>query len=348
MFAALLGGLAAQALLVPIQTTLAQPAPLSRPAPLQSYGLGLPPTPATDLQRTLEQIAAVPGGDVGVAVIDLTTGRTISVNGTRAFPMASTVKVAIAATYLAEVEAGRRALSDMIPVDDRLRLRSDGITFFTPHSGVTLSAANLIELMLTRSDNTATDVLLANLGGPRTVQGWLKSNRIDGLRVDRTIAELLLDRRGARRAPGKNAAETLRQWEPVAAGSVSMEEVAVERPSSDQDLDPRDSATPLGFATFLRRIHDGSLLKPASRNFLFSVMSRCITGANRIKGLLPSSTPVEHKTGTLSSITDDVGFISLPGGRRLVVTAFARGGTNRSAVIARAARAAYDAFTASP
>lgn len=344
MLAAFLGGLAAQAFLVPIQTTPATPTPL---APYH-YNLSAVRAPAVDLQRTLEQIAAVPNGDVGLAVIDLSTGRTISVHGERAFPMASTVKVAIAATYLAEVEAGRRTLSDMIPVDDRLRLRADGIAFFTPHPGVTLSAANLIELMLTRSDNTATDVLLANLGGPRTVQGWLRNNGIEGLRVDRTIAELLLDRRGVRRAPGKNAAETLRQWEPVTPGSVSSEDLVVERPSVDQDRDPRDTATPLGFATFLRRLHDGNLLKPDSRDFLFAVMSRCITGANRIKGLLPPATPVEHKTGTLSSITDDVGFISLPDGRRLIVAAFARGGANRSAVIARAARAAYDAFTATP
>ncbi|MCA1654270.1 MAG: class A beta-lactamase-related serine hydrolase, partial [Sphingomonadales bacterium] len=119
-------------------------------------------------------------------------------------------------------------------------------------------------------------------------------------------------------------------------------------PNTTFDRDPRDTATPLGYAEFLRRLYGTSLLKPASRDFLFSVMRRCLTGSNRIKGLLPPGTPVEHKTGTLAGITDDVGFISLSDGRRVIVAAFARGGSNRPTLIARAARAVYDAFAAAP
>ena len=350
MMGSLLVGLAAQSLLVPIQTTLPPPAPLVQPAPLQPYQSGLT-SPVAALQRELDRIAALPSGEIGVAVVDLTTGRTVSVNGTRAFPMASTVKLAVAAHYLAEVEAGHRSLDRMIPVSSRLRLRSDGITFFSPHDGVTLSAANLIELMITRSDNTATDVLLADLGGPSATQAWLRRKDVTDLRIDRNIAELLLDRRGARATGGSTAAMTLRRWDPVSPGSVSLvttEESAPEQASAVFDRDPRDTATPLGFATFLRRLYNGQLLKPQSRDFLFGVMGRTLTGANRIKGLLPPATPVEHKTGTLSTHTSDVGFVVLPNGRRLIVTAFARGGSNRSAVIARAARAAYDAFAFAP
>ena len=40
------------------------------------------------------------------------------------------------------------------------------------------SAAQLIELMLTRSDNAATDVLIRNLGGPGRVQEWLNFNNM--------------------------------------------------------------------------------------------------------------------------------------------------------------------------
>ncbi len=326
----LLGALAAQALAVPPSATAPPPALFGGRAP------------ATDLQRQLETIAAVPSGEFGIAVIDLQSGRQFAVNGDRPFPMASTVKVAIAATYLANVDAGRRTLEDMIPVDDRLRLRADGITFYTPHPGVTLSAANLIELMLTRSDNTATDVLLQALGGPQVVDTWLRSNRVSGVRVDRTIAQLLLDLRGARAARGQTPAEALRRWDPVAAGSVAEPDSDEARPSTN--LDQRDTAAPAAFADFLRRLYKAELIKPASRDFLFHVMARCITGSNRIKGLLPAGTPVEHKTGTLNGVTDDVGFVSLPDGRRVIIAAFAKGGAGRPTVIARAARAVYDAF----
>ena len=329
----------------------ATPAPMAvlQPAPLYRAPYAASPTASiADLQRRLEAIAAVPAGDVGISAIDLSTGRQLSVNGARAFPMASTVKVAIAATYMAEVDAGHRTLATMIPVDYRLRLRADGITAFAPHDGVSLSAANLIELMLTRSDNTATDVLLADLGGPGTVEKWLELNHVTGLRVDRTIAQLLIARRGVRVASGSTEAEALRRWEPVTPGSVSEnDDERVTGSMLTFDQDPRDTATPDGFAIFLKRLYRGELIKPASRDFLFDVMRRCITGSNRIKGLLPAGTTVEHKTGTFATITDDVGYVTLPDGRRIIVTVFTRGGNGpRASIIARASRAIYDSFAA--
>lgn len=298
-----------------------------------------------DLQSALERIAAVPVGEVGIAVIDEACNRTVAVNGDRRFPMASTVKLAIAVYYLAEVDAGRRSLATMIAIDDRLRLRADGIAFFAPYAGVSLSAANLIHLMLTRSDNTATDALLAAIGGPGPVEAWIERNRIDGLRIDRPIGQLLLDRRGAVAAPGQTPAEAMRRWDPVAPGSASVADPETDGAANPVfDADPRDTATPLGYARFLARLDRGELIGAGSRAFLLDVLSRTLTGPNRIKGLLPATIRVEHKTGTLSGVTDDVGFVTLPDGRRVVIAAFARGGSERPTVIARAARAVYDRF----
>lgn len=321
----------------------AQPAPVSPVA--ASASVVAAPSPSLEaLRQQLQSVAAGARGDFGIAVLDPTSGRSIAVNGDRPFPMASTVKVAIAATYLADVDAGRRTLNDLVPVDERLRLRADSSAAVTPYGGTALSAANLIELMITRSDNTATDVLLHHLGGPRVVQQWLNRNRLTGLRVDRSIAQLLLARKGIGAPNPTSAAMILRRYEPVDSG-VSGVAVNDNQPLSPTfDADPRDSATPVAFAELLRRLHDTELLKPASRDFLLDAMRRCITGANRIKGLLPKGTPVEHKTGTYSTITDDVGFVSLPDGRRIIIAAFARGGANRSALIARASRLVYDAF----
>ena len=73
-------------------------------------------------------------------------------------------------------------------------------------------------------------------------------------------------------------------------------------------------------------------------------MSRCKTGKNRMRALLPFGTQVEHKTGTLTGLTDDVGFISMPDGHRIAVAVFTRGGSDRPRTIAEAARAIYDGF----
>jgi len=239
------------------------------------------------LEQQLNWLVASTPGDVGVAALDLASGETVSVNGNEPFPMASTVKIAIAANYLAQVEHGRRSLNDTI------RGRS---------------AAKLMEAMIIRSDNYATDVLLADLGGPETVQLWLTQNRLSGLRIDRNIAQLLRSKRDLR--------------------------------------DIRDSSTPEAMVELLRRLDRGKLLNPWSRAHLLGLMSRCNTGKNRIRGMLPFGTLVENKTGTLSGLTTDVGYITLPNGRRIAVAFFARGGTDRPSAIARAARTIYDGFAA--
>jgi beta-lactamase class A len=93
----------------------------------------------------------------------------------------------------------------------------------------------------------------------------------------------------------------------------------------------------------LKRIYKAELIRPQSRDYLLDLMAQCQTGKNRMKALLPG-VPIEHKTGTLNGLTDDVGFISLPDGRRVAVAIFARGGSDRPRTIAEAARAIYDGF----
>jgi beta-lactamase class A len=241
----------------------------------------------TAVEQQLSQLVASKSADVGIAALDLNTGESVSIKGDTPFPMASTVKVAIAALYLSQVDHGRKTLDDTIGGQ---------------------SVRSLMSKMLIHSDNRAADVLFKDVGGPKAVHQWLVANGIHGVRVDRTIAQLLNDKRDL--------------W------------------------DNRDSSTPKAMVELLRRIYKADLIKPASRNYLLDLMARCATGKNRMKALLPSGTPVEHKTGTLNGLSDDVGFITMPDGHRIVVAVFARGGGDRPRTIAEATRAVYDGFKA--
>lgn len=246
------------------------------------------PRPST-LEQRIAALAVENPGEYGIAALDLETGETVSFNGHQPFPMASTMKIAVAAAYLAQVDAGWRTLDDQI---------------------AGRSAASLMDAMIVRSDNRATDLLMANLGGPAAIDGWLRHHKLSGIRVDRNIAQLLGDRRDLR--------------------------------------DVRDSSTPAAMLALLRLIDTGYALKPDSRHLLLDMMRRCRTGSNRIRGILPPGARVENKTGTLANYTSDVGFLTTPYGRRIAVAFFARGGSNRPAVIATAARAIYDEFKAKP
>lgn len=261
-------------LLCGVATTIIVPAPASASSP------GL-----IGLEREMSRLLAERSGEYGIAAIDLRDGATVAVNGDIPFPMASTVKLAIAATFLTEVDQRRRSLDDMI---------------------AGRPAAKVMELMVVRSNNIAADQLLATVGGPVAVQQWLVSHRIDGIRVDRTIAQLLRER-----------------------GHLA---------------DSRDVATPLAMVTLLNKLDNGTALTQQSRRYLFDLMSRCETGTRRIRALLPAGTPVEDKTGTLDGVTNDVGFITMPDGRRVAIAVFARGGRDRQPVIAQVSRMIYDRF----
>lgn len=237
------------------------------------------------IEQQLQGLVSTKSADVGIAAIDLATGESISVKGNTPFPMASTMKIAVAAAYLAQVDHGRRSLRTAIGKSN---------------------ARAQMERMLVHSDNAATDRLIHNLGGPKAIQDWLDFNRIGGMRVDRDIAQLLKDPRDL--------------W------------------------DRRDSSTPLAMAQFLRRLDREAILSPSSRAILFDMMRRCQTGKNRMKALLPAEAQVQHKTGTLNGYASDVGYISLPDGRRVALAIFTRGGANRPRTIAEAARTLYDGF----
>jgi beta-lactamase class A len=79
---------------------------------------------------------------------------------------------------------------------------------------------------------------------------------------------------------------------------------------------------------------------------LLELMTQSKPGPARIKGQLPAGTVVAHKTGTSNNVTNDIGVITLPDGRHLLVAAFvesdAVGLEARETVIAKLARAAYD------
>ena len=65
----------------------------------------------SDLTRRIARLADASQGRIGVYAIDLSSGEEVGVMADQWFPLASTSKVAIAATYLAGVDQGKWTLS---------------------------------------------------------------------------------------------------------------------------------------------------------------------------------------------------------------------------------------------
>ncbi len=275
------------------------------------------PTPriaGSGLEAMLASVAPADQGRIGVAAIDLATGRTVAVLGDQPFPMASTSKIAIVATFLDLVDRGKLRLTDHFPLMVPVPSGKYSTAVAPVRRGQMMSAQSLIELTITRSDNQATDALLAAVGGPAAVNRWLRQAGVSGMRLDRDIATLVRD-----------------------DGEVN--------PATT--VDARDSATPLAMARLISGLYRGEWLSPASRAVLIGAMERCETGKRRIRGQLPEGTRVAHKTGTLSNTASDVGIIHTPDGRAIVVAIYVTGQggkRGRDDRIATIARTLYDGY----
>lgn len=268
----------------------------------------------TSLERRIAQLADGTRGRIGVAAIDLSTGRQIAVLGDQLFPMASTSKIAVAATYMEMVEQGKYSLTSefalLVPVGSA--------KFSSPaapvRKGEHMAAIDLIELMITRSSNPATDALLAAVGGPAKVNNWVRRQGIREFSINRDIATLVRD-------DG--------EFDPAA------------------HIDRRDSATPRAMVELLRGLYQGKYLSAESRRVILGAMSRTSTGKRRIPAQIPLGAQVSHKTGSLNNTSSDVGIIETPDGRAFALAIYVTGQGSRSAReerIAAIARTLYDGF----
>ncbi|HEX9165597.1 MAG TPA: class A beta-lactamase [Gemmatimonadales bacterium] len=320
-------------------------AALAAPLPAQ----GRPADPGLDrLRAEIESFAAIARGTIGVGVIHLESGREVFVNGSIAFPMASTYKVPIAVQMLRLVDQGRLRLDEMVTLKPSdLHPGSGTISNLLDDPGVSLSYRNLLELMMLISDNSATDLNLKAAGGGAAVNARLAELGVRGISVDRPTIRLIADAIGVKDLPPEQ--EWTRQGFGAMARAVSPADQAAAREAFYRDA--RDTSTPEGMARLLAKIWRKETLSPAMSDLLLDVMYRCETGQARIKGVLPPWTKVAHKTGTLNlGIANDVGIIDLPDGAgHLVVAAFVKEAQGDVAAqeraIAMAARAAYDYFT---
>jgi len=288
---------------------------------------------------------------VGVGILDLESGVELYQNADIFYPMASTYKIAIAAKVLSDVQNGVYELETMIDVEPRHWVSSPkGISATYRYLGLSFSVENLIEMMITVSDNTATDMLFHRAGGGEAITAYLRSIGIRSMRVDRSTAMLTRDYYGIPHLPPEEDTAIVNQM----YDNYSTEERARLWADTDEkkrafDEDPRDTTTPVAMIELLSKVWRGEILDEALRQRLKGAMSRTSNSTRRLPELLPEGTPVAHKPGGIGWNTNDVGVITMPDGSELVVVVFVRGATmvsrpETSPIIAEIARAAYDHF----
>ncbi len=125
--------------------------------------------------RLAERIAAVPGAEVAVSYRDLATGQSLDISSDVDFHAASTMKIPVMLEVLRSVEAGRLSLDQGILLVNTFHSIVDG----SPYSlsagedsdssvyarvGTRVTVRELMERMIVRSSNLATNALIALVG----------------------------------------------------------------------------------------------------------------------------------------------------------------------------------------
>jgi beta-lactamase class A len=119
-------------------------------------------TDTAALRRTLDSISDAHRGVVGYSIVNLDTGERLSRRGDEPFPTASLIKVPIAVALMEQVAAGQVSLDDRITVLRIEKVPGAGILQFL-HDGAEITIRDAAWLMLTLSDNTATNLLLSRI-----------------------------------------------------------------------------------------------------------------------------------------------------------------------------------------
>lgn len=266
------------------------------------------------LREQISQLAKSANGIVGVTILGLENGDTLSYNGNTRMVMQSVMKFPIAIAVLHQVDLGKLKIDQTIHIGKRdLRETQSPLRNKYPNGKGDISISELLSYMVSLSDNDACDILLKKLGGTKPVMDYLHELGIKGIAVNASESEMAAN------------------WE----------------------VQYTNWCKPVDMVKLLDVFYNGKALSAASKDYLYKIMTETSTGPHRIKGLLPVNAVVAHKTGSsgtnnagLTPATNDVGIITLPNGKHLAIAIFVCNSTadetTRDEVIAKIAKAVWD------
>lgn len=227
--------------------------------------------------RHLEQVIAdaeASGGTVGVA-ISASSGWTFAHNGDRRFRAASTVKIPIMIRIFRQVEAGERRLDDAFTMTAADFSAGSGV-LHEMHEGLRVTVADLLYLMMSISDNTATNVLI-DMAGMDQVNALMRE-----LGMERSTL--------GRKMQGHQAeGEQRENW-----------------------------ATPLEYAALIGKLLDREVASAESCDAMVAILEKQ-QNPRRIGRYVPENGfRWGSKTGSITGVVNDVGFIAGGGGTVVV------------------------------
>ena len=260
------------------------------------------------LDATVQQVNKELDGTMGVAILDLTDGRTFLLNSHHVFAQASSIKVAILAELYRQQQqteegaSGKARLSDLYTMEARDLVDGSAIMGGLT-SGVTrVTNRDLATFMVAVSDNSATNVLIDRVG-MQNVNAMLDSLGLHQTRLQRKMMD-------------------------VKAAQEGRENIS----------------TPSEMMTLLAFLYQKKLLNKTLTDDFFKVLGT--PKESDIPRYIPEEVVCANKPGQLAGVRNDVGIVFVPNRPFVIVvmTAYLKRERDGDDAIARIAGAAYEYF----
>jgi beta-lactamase class A len=307
------------------------------------FAIPAQPQSTNGLERLLEAEVARMPARVGVYVKHLGTGEQASIRADEIFSSQSTRKIPIMIMAFEAADHGRLNLDERVEIRRSDARNGTGILQYHD-PGLSLTVRDLITEMIITSDNTATGMIMARLGGRDGVNQWLAEHHyvtrttwgtVEGTRkmfallgppfanlTDEEVTALeylrtknpLFDRytglfTGARQALVDGV---------VKDASTLAESIRNRRDEDEDYWTGRTSPREIG--TFLESIERGTAVSAKRSVEMKQILLRQQLGARRIPHFL--TVPVAHKTGDGANVANDVGIVYARSGP-IVISFFA-------------------------
>jgi len=250
---------------------------------LAASGLLLAQQPSA-LHTILARASSEFPGRAGIFVKHLTSNETAGVRDGEIFNSASVIKIPVL------VLAFQMADKGAINLDERITIRKEdvrgGSGIFRYHdAGLQPTFRDVLLQMVITSDNTATDLAIAKVGGVARVNAWLKeAGYADGQRLVQTTGDLFAKYNALAPSDDRNA-----------------------KTNSDRSY-WLGEITPRGVGLMIEAIEKKTIASAASCDAMLRMMRAQQAGARRLNHFI--TVPVAHKTGDFPPVlANDVGVI---------------------------------------
>ena len=239
--------------------------------------------PTTPLQKILTDAASGFPGRAGIWVKHVTTGEAAGVRDTEIFNSASVIKIPVLVMAFQMAERGE------INLDDRITIRKEDIRggsgIFRYHDpGLQPTIRDVLLQMVITSDNTATDLSIAKVGGVAKVNAWLKQDGYADQKLTQTTGDLFTRYNALTPSDDRNA-----------------------RTNADKTY-WLGEITPKGMGLMFEGIEKKTIASAASCDAMLRMLRAQQAGARRLNHFI--QVPVAHKTGDFPPVlANDVGII---------------------------------------